>query len=129
MSFLHHQAYPGGGSVATIYLTSMLLLFQQVLPDGGVAAQVERLGLTGALVVAVGVLWRSMSRKDDQLILLTKQAAEALAFNTDTQKELRKIVEESTKAKMELKDTVDGLRRGLAKIPCQESVAALRGGD
>jgi len=108
-------------SVGAIYFTAAMLLIQQAVPDltSGTFAQVERLGLTGALVLAVGVLWRSMSKKDEQLMSLTKQAAEALAFNTDTQKELRKIVEESTIAKRELKESVDGLRTGMAKIPCQ----------
>jgi hypothetical protein len=119
---LHHglSGGSGGHSVQTIYASAVLLLVQQVLPsDFGWAGQIERLGLTGALIVAVGVLWRSQARKDEQLREITKQVAEALAFNTDTQKELRKIVEESTKAKQELGAAIEDLSRGLERFPCQ----------
>lgn len=120
MSF-HHGLHPGGGvSVVSIHILACMMLVQQVLPpDAGIAAQIERLGLTGALILAVGVLWRSLSKKDDQLTLITRQVTEALAFNTDTQKELRSIVEASTKAKQDLKSAIDELTQGIHQFPCQ----------
>ena len=116
---LHHGGMSGGHPVQAIYVSAFLLLVQQALPDFGWVGQVERLGLTGALIIAVGVLWRSLSRKDDQLTLITRQVTEALAFNTDTQKELRSIVEASTKAKQDLKAAIDELAAGIGKFPCQ----------
>lgn len=116
---LHHGGLSGGHSVQTIYVSAALLLVQQILPDFGWVGQVERLGLTGALILAVGVLWRSQVRKDEQLQTITKEVAQALAFNTDTQKELRKIVEDSTKAKQDLKIAIDELTNGIGKFPCQ----------
>lgn len=120
MSIHHGGLYPGGGSVISIHLLACLLLVQQVMPsDGGAAAQIERLGLTGALILAVGVLWRALAKKDEQLTLITQQVASALAFNTDTQKELRTIVEASTKAKEDLKVAIDSLAEGIGQFPCQ----------
>lgn len=117
----HQQMYPGGPSVITIMLSTLALMLQQAVPDisSGTVGQIERLGLTGALLVAVGVLWRSLARKDEQLTLITRQVAEGLATNTDTQRELRSIVEASTKAKQDLKAAIDELSRGMGRFPCQ----------
>jgi predicted O-methyltransferase YrrM len=70
---------------------------------------VEHLTLEGGLIVAVGVLWRALVKKDDQLMQSVRVATEALSANAASNMELRKIIEELVKSKADLAEAVDKL--------------------
>lgn len=96
------------------------MIIQTAVPDSfSAVSQVERLGLTGSLLLAVGILWRSLQAKDSQLTLVTQRVSEALAFDTETKRELRKIVEESSEKIHELSVSIDELNAGMSRFPCQ----------
>jgi hypothetical protein len=84
-------------------------------------AQVEHLGLTGALLIAVVVLYRSNVKKDEQLIIATEHNTAALTAQIETNRELRKIIEDSVHAKQELKAAIDLLGKSLGELPCQRA--------
>jgi Mg2+/Co2+ transporter CorB len=70
---------------------------------------VEHLTLEGGLIVAVGVLWRALVKKDDQLMQSVRIATEALSANAASNMELRKIIEELVRSKADLAEAVDKL--------------------
>jgi len=117
MEYGAHGSYPM--MIAITQAISIILLVEQSLPvDAGFTSQIERLGLTGSLIVAVGILWRTLAKKDDQLSDMTKQVVNALAVNSDTQKELREsqktlcgIVEESSRSKEHLANAIETWRQ------------------
>jgi hypothetical protein len=114
--------------MTAIYSTAILLMLQVTEPFGAIG-QIERLGLTGALLAAVGILWKSnaveraaakaeISKKDDQVLEMARQVAAALASNSDTQRELRTIVQASAEAKQHLAVAIDGLTNSVSALPC-----------
>ena len=116
-------------ATAAVCATSIALLFQDIVRTAitkGDASDtvfmVERITLEGALVVAVAVLWKSKGETDKNLALITREMVSALSFNIDTQKELRKIVEESTTAKQLLTQAIENLKTGMERFPCQLEV-------
>jgi hypothetical protein len=68
------------------------ILVQAVTPAADIS-WIEHLTLEGALVVAVGVLWRALSAKDAQLVKSTEAVTSALASSAASNAELRKIIE------------------------------------
>jgi hypothetical protein len=98
-------------SLLVVGTGSLMGLFLQAVPDSPVAivGQLERVGIVGASLGACVVLWRTLQKKDDQNLQLVKAVSEALVASTDAQKELRKIVEESTRAKEHLTQAIDKL--------------------
>jgi hypothetical protein len=115
------EVYVGGYPVMYVAVSSTVaMILQASAPEAiGAVAQIERLGLTGSLLLAVGILWRSLQAKDTQLTLLSQRVSEALAFDTETKRELRKIVEESTEAVHSLSDSISDLHAGISRFPCQ----------
>jgi hypothetical protein len=79
---------------------------------------VQQLTLVGALIIAVGVLWRALSSKDEALVNATKMTTEALVTAATTSTELRHIIEESVKAKKDLSESIDLLRVSITRLPC-----------
>ena len=77
---------------------------------------VKQLGLDGALLLAVGVLYRDVLRKDTRIDTLTAEVTTALIKSSDTQSELRKIIEESTKAKETLAIAIDKMHDDFIRL-------------
>lgn len=48
-----------------------------------------RMTLDGALILAVIVLWRALTKKDDQVIAMSQQTAQTMALVLEAVKELR----------------------------------------
>ncbi len=111
------------GGYPVVYLCASSLtavIIQTAAPEAiGAVAQIERLGLTGSLLLAVAILWRSLQAKDAQLTLVTQRVAEALAFDTETKRELRKIIEESSEQINGLHSSIEELNAGITRFPCQ----------
>jgi hypothetical protein len=80
--------------------------------------QANNLTLSGALIVAVGVLWRALAKKDDAVLTATKTVTEALITASNSNRELRKVIEESVRANKEINSSIDELRASLAALPC-----------
>jgi hypothetical protein len=85
----------------------------------------EHLTLSGALILAVFVLWKQIgkkdvdiAKKDDLLIESAKTVTAALSAASASNIELRRIIEESVAAKRELASSIEGLRTALQKLPC-----------
>lgn len=87
---------------------SFVALYLQANTD--LISQTEHLTLTAALVVAVGVLWRSLKVKDDIVLSSTQKVVEALTMTTDANRELRRVIEESVNFQHELRESVESLR-------------------
>ena len=69
--------------------------------------------------MAVIVLWRALSKKDDQLTATIKVVTDALVNSADAQKEMRKVLEESTHAKEALTTAINNLGNAMGRLPCQ----------
>jgi hypothetical protein len=70
----------------------------------------EHLGLTGALMLAVAILWRAYQAKDALLVESTKAVTEALSTAAASNTELRGIIRESVEANRTLREAVERLR-------------------
>ena len=87
-----------------------------VSPDW--TASIEHLTLNAALIVAVGVLWKQVGKKDDLLIHSTQTVTETLAAAAASNVELRRIIDESVSAKHDLAGVIDRLQGRVAELPC-----------
>jgi hypothetical protein len=76
----------------------------------------EHLTLTGALIVAVVILWRALSVKDALIIKSTEEVTKALGATAASNAELRKIVEESIATEERLGDAITRLSENVYKI-------------
>jgi len=91
-------------SIAGVYpimamqaLAGMLMLYQITPPTEFPISsfeQIQRGGLYVALLIAIGVLWRALVKKDDQIA----QMIATITSNRKTKKELRKTVEDFSRA-------------------------------
>jgi hypothetical protein len=103
--------YPLGITV----LSSLGLLLYQGLPASpeasGLLGQVERITLTSALILAVGVLWRTLSKKDDQVISSAAATERALLVSAEAVRSL-------TNTTSELKDALTDLKDAVGRLPC-----------
>jgi hypothetical protein len=95
------------------------------LPSTDWMSAAEHLTLSGALILAVFVLWKQIgkkdtdiARKDDLLIESAKTVTAALSAAAASNIELRGIIKESVDAKRELAASIEGLRTSLQKLPC-----------
>ena len=95
------------------------------LPSTDWMSAAEHLTLSGALILAVFVLWKQIgkkdtdiARKDDLLIESAKTVTAALSAASASNIELRRIIEESVAAKRELASSIEGLRTAVQKLPC-----------
>ena len=131
-------------SVAALFVISPLTFAAQqfmaaqlpAIPDLTWVGQVRDAGLVGALLIAVYALWRSweqmlvkidqvIEKKDAQILEKDKQILQMIEHVTagqitqvETNRELRKIIEESVRTKSELKVSIDAMCKGLANLPC-----------
>ncbi len=108
---------------------SGLALAQVQIPQAGPLDSVGRLTLDGALIIAVGVLWKAMkdaraseetriaekdkriAEKDAQLIAMTTKVTEVMVMVIETNKELRQSNDEIGAA-------MDNLASNIAALPC-----------
>ena len=119
-------------AMAIFILGGGMALIQAVPGADAISAisQLERLGLIGALMLAVWVLRRSETKKDDQIVLMVKAVTEALTAAATSNAEVRKTLEESLRVKEELRESLDKLSLSLHELPCvlkDESVKVRRG--
>lgn len=91
------------GAMPTSFVLALAIygLFSQItqIPAavgdiGSALATAEHLTLTGALIIAVFILWKSLVKKDDAQAETVRVVAGALASATAANIELRKTVEE-----------------------------------
>jgi hypothetical protein len=94
---------------------------QAVTPQGDLVSQADRIGVTGALIAAVGVLWRALSKKDEAVLTATKSVTEALITAADSNRELRQIIEKSERTNQELKNSIETLQLGMGGLPCSRA--------
>ncbi len=87
-------------AVLAVMFTGTLAILAQALTPNGDVQNYRDITLEGALVVAVGVLWRALSQKDAQiavkdaqLVKSTEVVTSALAASATSNAELRKIIE------------------------------------
>lgn len=83
-------------SVASIVVLGSIAAFQLQGPVD--LSHIEQLTLTGALLTAVVVLWRALQMKDELLIANANRTAEALLAANETNRELRRVIEEFHRA-------------------------------
>ncbi len=91
-----HGVLPNAGitfGVVAVMVTGTIATLVQATTPAADISWVEHLTLEGALVVAVGVLWRALSSKDAQLVKSTEAVTSALASSAASNVELRKIIE------------------------------------
>ena len=128
-------------AVKTIFITTPLILLSQIpgvgaIPDLSWIGQIRDAGLVGALLVAVYALWRSresmivkidliidknsgiMLDKDKQILSMIEHVTAAQTAQVETNRELRKIIEDSVKAKVDLTTSINLLGGKLATLPC-----------
>jgi len=75
--------------------SSIVTAIGQAIPPGdlgGMATQIERSGFIGVLIIGIGVLWRALAKKEDQLAAMLKAVTEALVTVTESNRELRLAV-------------------------------------
>ena len=101
-----------------IVCATLSLFLQGIAETTGITATAERLTLAGALVVAVGVLWKAVAKKDDQILDMSKAVTDALRATANSNTELREIIKDSIRAKDELTKSIDALKAGLGTLPC-----------
>jgi hypothetical protein len=99
-------------TVKPFVLISTIAAMIQVAPvQADWAIQAEHLTLTGALIIAVAVLWKSLAAKDIQLVTNTKTVTEALAAAAVSNAELRRIIDSSVQANQLLATSIAELRK------------------
>ena len=97
------------------------------VPDLSWIGQLRDAGLTGALLVAVYFLWRSreglitridlliekkdalLLEKDKQILSMMEHVTASQTAQVETNRELRKIIEDSVKAKQDLTHAIEDL--------------------
>lgn len=95
----------------------------------------EHLGLTGALLVAVAILWKSYQAKDEQAVRSAAEMTRALTETASASMELRGIIKESVAANIKIRESLDSLSHGISTLTCgsdrpcgQEQVGRRHGG-
>ena len=91
-------------SVMAVLVTGTLATLLQATTPIADISWVEHLTLEGALVVAVGVLWRALSAERAQNIKSTEAVTAALVSSTASNAELRGVIEH-------LKESLSDARR------------------
>lgn len=124
---VHVKSLLGIASLSTILQVNqfMQVIAQAVVPNippntlpvsDAWVQMAEHLTLTGALMIAVFVLWKQNVAKDQLLIQSTKTVTDALAQSTASNVELRKVIQDSADAKIELSASIGSLQRSVEKL-------------
>lgn len=107
---------------ANQFAQSIAQVIAPSLPLSGITASdawvqmAEHLTLTGALLIAVFALWKQNLAKDVLLIQSAKTVTDALAQSTSSNNELRKVIQDSVDAKIELSASIGSLQRSVEKL-------------
>ena len=117
-----------------VTLTGLGFLLYQGLPPAlpestGLLGQIERITLTSALVLAVAVLWKTLSRKDEQLITATSEMQKALVTNAESIRSMleshKDIAETNRESLRDLSETIKSLQlvitsltTAVGRLPC-----------
>lgn len=124
---VHVKSLLGIASLSTILQVNqfMQVIAQAVVPNippnvmpvsDAWVQMAEHLTLTGALMIAVFVLWKQNVAKDQLLIQSTKTVTDALSQSTASNVELRKVIQDSADAKIELSASIGSLQRSVEKL-------------
>ncbi len=106
---------------SVLFLSSTGLAFAQLVPTGPLDS-IGRLTLDGALVIAVGVLWKALAtmtatkdariaEKDTHIITMTAEMTKIMTMVIETNQELRRSNDEIGAA-------MDNLASNIAALPC-----------
>ncbi len=96
---------------------SILAVLQAVTPvpdPVSFIGQMERLGLVGALIMAVIVLWRKLDTKDTTFSEASMKMVDALSLNNQLMKELKDSVcelKEAVDKSVTVRETVEDIRK------------------
>jgi site-specific recombinase len=82
----------------------ILIQTQSQIPDW--SNQAEHLTLTGAMVIAIAVLWRSLQTERSLHVQSIKTMSDALLTSASSNVELRKVIEESVSAKRQMTESL-----------------------
>lgn len=109
---LNESSLLRGANISASVTAVMLIGAANILMQAtsGDISRFENLTLTGALIIAVGVLWRALTVKDAQLVESTKVVTAALSTSAASTAEFRKIIGDSVAAQVRLTESLDLLR-------------------
>lgn len=101
---------------------AVFLLFIQISPSSSpdLISNLDRITLAGAAILACGVLWRSLGKKDESMFKMVETVTASLTAATDSNKELRKIIEENVGTNRQLSQTIERLESAIGNLPCTE---------
>lgn len=102
-----------GTAALSLMLDAQAGPLPSVLPDWISGA--SRLGLDGALMVALVIVWRAYQAKDALLVESTKAVTAALQQAAASNAELRGIITESVDASRTLRESIDKLALSIQK--------------
>jgi len=105
------QAIVGIGALSTLLQT-----VSGPAPDLTWVSQVERLGLVGALIIAVVVLWRKLDSKDNILLSTQQSVVRALESNADANRATADAVKENTEITRMLRGEIQDLASARAVV-------------
>ncbi len=74
-------------------------------------AQFERISVVGLLALGCWVLWKTLTKKDEQLIENSKAMAQALITSSENSRRLAETTEK-------LSDSIDRLQANVGVLPC-----------
>ena len=117
-------------ALGTMFTAAPVLSLIQAVPslDNSIS-QIERTGLVGILLIAVGYLVRArdtdrtrsdtqLALKDAALLSSAEHVTAALVAQTVSNQELRKIIEKNDMTADALRDSIERLGGSIGRLPC-----------
>jgi hypothetical protein len=118
--FMLMNAKPLIGTASVAMLAQIVGVAQATIPSIQIpdqwAQMAEHLTLTGALIIAVAMLWRSLQAKDAELIANTKAVTDALSQSAASNVELRRIIQDSIDSRTNLNASIDSLQKSIDRM-------------
>lgn len=115
-------------ALKTVFSSIPAVVLLQAAPvpsEIGWAAQIKDIGTIGFLALACVVLAKfvlkkdlQVQQKDEQILAMTMTVTEALSVAAASNAELRKIMEESVKAKDRLAGSIELLEERIGQLEC-----------
>ena len=117
---------------AIFVVTPALALIQTVPSMDSQVSQLERTGLIGVLLIAVGYLARArdtdrtradtqIASKDAALLASAEHVTAALVAQTVSNQELRKIIEKNDATADALRVSIERLGSSIGRLPCTDA--------
>ena len=91
-------------------------IFAQISVD--TISQIEKLTLTSALMVAIWILWKALTKKDDELLKALQLVSSTLAQTNNLNAELKRTIECNTEVQQELVGAIAVLEAKVGNLPC-----------